>query len=187
MGYIYVIGGSSSLTESTALSNVWYTKVNALNTLSAFTAGTALSAARNKHSAVTYNSKLYVLGGYDNTGTKAKTVYIATPGLNGSTGAWSSGTDLPVVVSNHASIVTNGIITVMAGDLGATLSNTVYYANADAGSLVWNTSANVMYDFTKDGAAFTGNGQVYYTGGTNLSGNTTARVPTPCLRATGPR
>ena len=170
MGYIYVIGGSSSLTESTALNNVWYTKVNAINTLSAFTAGTALSAARNKHSAVTYNSKLYVLGGYDNTGTKAKTVYIATPGLNGSTGAWSSGTDLPVVVSNHASIVTNGIITVMAGDLGATLSNTVYYANADAGSLVWNTSANVMYDFTKDGAAFTGNGQVYYTGGTNLSG-----------------
>ena len=40
MGYIYVIGGSSSTTENTALTTVSYAKVNALNTLSSFTAGT---------------------------------------------------------------------------------------------------------------------------------------------------
>jgi hypothetical protein len=97
-------------------------------------------------------------------------VYIATPGLDGSTGAWTSGTNLPVAVSNHSSVVTNGIITVMAGAVGSTLSNTVYYANADAGALSWVTSANVMYDLTKDGSAINGNGIVIYTGGTNLSG-----------------
>ncbi|MEI6436714.1 MAG: right-handed parallel beta-helix repeat-containing protein, partial [Bacteroidota bacterium] len=171
MGYIYVIGGSSSTTENTALNTVYYSKVNALNTLSAFTPGTAISAARNRHSAVTYNSKLYVIGGYDNSGTKAATVYIATPGLDGSTGTWTLGTALPVAVSNHASVVTNGIISVMAGAVGATLSNTVYYANADAGSLTWSTSASAMYDNIKDGSAFQGNGNIFFTGGTNLSGS----------------
>jgi len=170
MGYIYVIGGSNSMTESTALNTVHYTRVNALNTLSAFTSGTML-VARNRHSAVTYNNKLYVLGGYDNSGNKSNQVYSATPALNGSIPGWALNSTMPQPVSNHSSVVTNGVITVMAGAVGATLSNTVYYANADAvGALSWLTSGNVMYDFTKDGAAFTGNGQIYYTGGFNLSG-----------------
>jgi len=118
-GYIYVAGGSSSATENTAITNVYVAKVYANNTLSSFTAVTALPGARNKHSMVTYNSKLYVLGGYNNTGTKAATVYIATPGLDGNLGAWASGTSLPVAVSNHSSAVMNGLITVMAGDVGA--------------------------------------------------------------------
>ncbi|MCX6303433.1 MAG: right-handed parallel beta-helix repeat-containing protein [Bacteroidetes bacterium] len=170
MGYIYVIGGSSSMTENTALNTVYYAKVNALNTLSAFTSGTML-AARNRHSTLTYNSRLYVMGGYDNSGNKSNLVYMATPGLNGTISDWSMNSVLPQPISNHSSAVTNGIISVMAGAEGATLSNKVYYANADAvGALSWQTSANVMYDYTKDGSAFTGNGQVYYTGGLNLSG-----------------
>ncbi|MFZ4523936.1 MAG: Kelch repeat-containing protein, partial [Bacteroidales bacterium] len=126
MGHIYVIGGTSSMTETTALNSVYYARVNALNTLSAFSAGTSLLAARNRHATVTYNSKLLVLGGYDNTGTKASSVYSATPALTGSTGAWTAGTSLPVALSNHSAAVTNGVISVMAGAVGATLSNTVY-------------------------------------------------------------
>lgn len=169
MGYIYVMGGSASLTESTALNTVYYTKVNALNTLSAFTAGTALPAARNRHATVTYNSKLIVIGGYDNSGTKSNAVYYATPALNGSTGSWTTAAGtLPVVLSNHSAVVANGLLMVMAGANSTTLSNVVYYCNPDV--LTWSTSSNVMYDNTKDGSAFAGNGQVYYTGGTNLSG-----------------
>ena len=169
-GYIYIAGGSASATEATALSTVYYTKVKADNSLSSFSTGISLAQARNKHSMVTYNGNLYVLGGYDNSGTKASTVYIATPGLDGSTGTWSAGTPLPVALSNHSSVVTNGLIMVLAGATGSTLSNTVYYADADAGTLSWTTSPNVMYDFTRDGSAFQGNGLVFYTGGTNLSG-----------------
>lgn len=169
-GYIYVAGGTSSTSLTTAVNTVTYFKVNANNTLSASSSGTVLPAARNKHCMVTYNSNLYVLGGYDNSGTKASTVYIATPGVNGATGAWSTGTALPVAISNHSAVVSNGLIMVMAGAVGATLSNTVYYANADVGPLAWVTSPNVMYDYTKDGSAFQGNGLVFYTGGTNLSG-----------------
>lgn len=169
MGYIYVIGGSGSMTETTAVNTVYYTKVNALNTLSAFTTGTALAAARNRHATVTYNSKLIVIGGYDNTGTRSSVVYTATPALNGSTGSWTSAAGtLPLALSNHSAVVTNGLIVVLAGANNTTLSNTVYYANPDV--LTWSTAANVMYDNTKDGAAFSGNGNVFYTGGTNLSG-----------------
>ncbi|HPS62208.1 MAG TPA: right-handed parallel beta-helix repeat-containing protein [Bacteroidales bacterium] len=168
MGYIYVVGGTSSLTENTALSSVWYTKVTALNTLTSWTAGTSLPAARNRHAAVTYNGKVFVIGGYNNTGTRAGTVYYATPAVGGSTGAWTSGASLPVGLSNHSAAVTNGVISVMAGDNGTTLLNSVYYSSAEV--LSWNLSGNVLYDYTKDGSAFTGNGQVYYTGGQNLSG-----------------
>ncbi|MCX6269460.1 MAG: right-handed parallel beta-helix repeat-containing protein [Bacteroidetes bacterium] len=172
MGYIYVIGGSASATvETTALNTVYITKVNALNTLSAFTTGTVLPAARNRHSTVTYNNKIYVIGGYDNTGFKSSTLYVATPvATDGSITAWPTGPSMLQTISNHSSVVTNGVITVMAGVIGSTPSNVVYYANADASPLVWTQSLNVMYDNTKDGSAFTGNGQVYYTGGTNTSG-----------------
>lgn len=169
-GYIYVAGGANVLTETSALNTVYYSKVLADNTLGAFSTGTALTATRNKHSMVTYNGVLYVLGGYANGGTKVNTVYTATPGVNGSTGAWTTQTALPVTISNHSSFVTNGLIMVLAGETGGTLSNTVYYANADATTWTWVTSPNLLYDQTKDGAAFAGNGIVYYTGGTNLSG-----------------
>ena len=169
MGYIYVMGGSSSMTETSALSNVYYTKVNAFNALTPFNVGTNLPEARNRHSIVTYNNKLYIIGGYNNSGIKANTVYIATPALNGSNGSWTTGANLPVAISNHSSVVSNGLITIMAGCVDTTLSNTVYYANADAGTLSWSTAVNEMYDITKDGSAFAGNGQVCYTGGTNLS------------------
>jgi len=169
-GYIYVAGGANVLTETSALNTVYYSKVLADNTLGAFSTGTALPATRNKHSMVTYNSVLYVLGGYASGGTKANTVYTATPSVNGSTGAWTTQTALPVTISNHSSVVANGLIMVLAGETGGTLSNTVYYANADAGTWTWVTSPNLLYDQTKDGAAFAGNGIVYHTGGTNLSG-----------------
>jgi hypothetical protein len=169
-GYIYVAGGADVLTETAALNTVYYYKVLADNTLGAYSTGTALTAARNKHSMVTYNGVLYVLGGFANGGTKANTVYQATPGVTGANGAWTTQTALPVAVSNHSSVVANGLIMVLAGEHSGTLNNKVYYANADAGTWTWTESTNLMYDQTKDGVAFAGNGIVYYTGGTNLSG-----------------
>ncbi len=169
-GYIYVAGGTNVLTETSALNTVYYSKVLADNTLGVFSTGTVLPAVRNKHSMVTYNSVLYVIGGYANGGTKANTVYQATPGVNGATGSWTTQTILPVSISNHSSVVANGLIMVLAGEHSGTVNNTVYYANADATTWTWIPSPNLMYDQTKDGAAFAGNGIVYYAGGTNLSG-----------------
>jgi len=170
-GYIYIVGGSSSMSENSATGAVYYTEIKADNSLSSFSSGTSLAASRNKHCTVTYNGKLYVMGGYNNSGSKSSSVYVASPGLDGSTGAWSNETVLPVAVSNHSAVVTNGLIIVMAGSTGTGLTNTVYYANADVTPLTWNTSSYLLYDNTKDGSAFQGNGLVFYTGGENDSGS----------------
>ncbi len=169
-GYIYVAGGSNNSSATSARSNVYYAKVLADNTLSAFSAATSLPQTRNGHSMVVYGDKIYVLGGFSNGGTKRNTVYYATSGNNGSLGSWSSATALPVTISNHSSVIINGLITVLAGESGGTLSNKVYYADINTSPLTWNLATNVMYDRTKDGAAFAANGWIGYCGGENLSG-----------------
>ncbi|MEI7982027.1 MAG: right-handed parallel beta-helix repeat-containing protein, partial [Bacteroidota bacterium] len=171
-GFIYVAGGSNIASETSALNTVYYTKLKADNTLSPFSAGTNLPATRNMQSMVTYNNKIYLIGGYDQIGTKTNTVYFAAPESTGPTGPWLSETPLPVAISNHTSVVSNGLIMVLGGATASALSNAVYYANSDqAPPLTWVTSTNSMFDYIKDGSAFQGNGQVIYTGGTSQAGN----------------
>lgn len=170
-GYIYVAGGANIMSATSARNNVYYAKVLADNTLSAFSATTNLPATRNGHSMAIHGGKVYVLAGFVNGGGKVNTVYSATPGVSGTLGSWSALTALPITVSNHSSVVMNGLITVLAGESGGTLSNSVYYADVTASPLVWNLAANVMYDRTKDGAAFAANGWIGYCGGENLSGD----------------
>ncbi|MCF8403922.1 MAG: T9SS type A sorting domain-containing protein [Bacteroidales bacterium] len=169
-GYIYVSGGSN-LNSSTAATNfVFYAKVLANNSLSTFSPTTILPATRNGHTMVRSGDKLYVLGGYANGGTKSSSVYFATSGNNGALGSWSTATSIPIAVSNHSSVIINGLITVLAGESGGTLSNSVYYADINTSPLSWNLATNVMYDRTKDGAAFAKDGWIGYCGGENLSG-----------------
>lgn len=169
-GYIYVAGGANVMNSTVARNNVYYAKVLADNTLSAFSNATSLTAPRNGHSMVVHGDKLFVLGGFQLGGGKVNTVYTATSGNNGALGAWTTATALPISVSNHSSVIMNGIMTVMAGESGGTLKNTVYWADVTASPLVWNLATDVMYDYTKDGAAFASNGQIGYCGGENLSG-----------------
>ncbi len=169
-GYIYVTGGTNVMTSTAARNTVYYAKVKADNTLSAFATTTNLPATRNGHSMVTFGDKLYVLGGFTIGGAKQNTVYFATSGNNGALGSWSTATALPITVSNHSSVIMNGLITVLAGESGGTLSNNVFYADINTSPLVWNLATNVMYDRTKDGAAFATNGWIGYCGGENLSG-----------------
>ncbi|MCD4788657.1 MAG: hypothetical protein K8R37_01560, partial [Bacteroidales bacterium] len=169
-GYIYVAGGTNVSTSTSALNTVYYAKVLADNTLSSFTATTALPQTRNGHSMVTFGDKVYVLAGFANGGTKSNTVYHATSGNNGTLSAWSSETALPVTISNHSSVVMNGLITVLAGESGGTYSYSIYYADINASPLTWNLATNIMYDRTKDGAAFAKDGWIGYCGGENLSG-----------------
>ncbi|RLD58998.1 MAG: hypothetical protein DRJ05_07080, partial [Bacteroidetes bacterium] len=169
-GYIYVAGGSNNSTATSARSNVYYAKVLADNTLSSFTATTSLPQTRNGQSMVVDGDEIYVLGGFSNGGTKRNTVYRATSGNNGTLSSWSSATALPLTISNHSSVIMNGLITVLAGESGGTFSNSVYYADINTSPLTWNQAANIMYDRTKDGTAFCTNGWIGYCGGKNLSG-----------------
>jgi parallel beta-helix repeat protein len=170
-GYLVVVGGTNLASETSALNRVYYANVYPDGTLSSFTLNAnLLPQQRNGHTMVAYDSKLYVLGGFNNSGVKQSTVYYATVATNGVVGSWATATALPVAVSNHASSCYNGYITVMGGASGGTYSNEVYYADIDAGpGFTWNLSGFTLYDRTIDADAFGANGQIVYGGGYNLS------------------
>ncbi|MCD4747583.1 MAG: right-handed parallel beta-helix repeat-containing protein [Bacteroidales bacterium] len=171
-GYIYVVGGTNLSGENTALNTVYYAKVGPYGDISSFTATNSLPNPRNCHSMVNYDGKLYVLGGYDNSGTKQNTVYYASVMANGTCSTWqSTTTNLTEAISNHSSTCYNGIITIIGGDPGGTLSNKVYYADINnSPNLSWNLSAHYLFNRRKDGQAFVANSQIIYAGGEYLSG-----------------
>jgi hypothetical protein len=169
-GSVYIAGGSDLLDENAAISNVYFTRLKTDHSLNEFETATALPDERNRHCMVTYNNSIYVLGGYDSLGIKKSTVYSAVPAMNGPLDTWSEATSMPVALSNHTAVINNGLIIVMAGATASSYSNTVYYANIDQVlPWTWNASPNLMYDLTRDGAAFQGNGQVIYCGGVSLA------------------
>lgn len=168
-GFIYIAGGSDNLSSNTAKSTVYFAKVNQDNTLSAFTPTTSLPQSLNGHTMVANGNDIYIFGGFTNGGTKVNTVYKSTSSIDGSLGAWTTETSLPVNVSNHASVIINGIVTITGGESGGTLSNKTYYANINQSPLVWQTGTD-KYEYTKDGVAYSNNGQLIYSGGTDLSG-----------------
>ncbi|MDD2636926.1 MAG: hypothetical protein PHW82_15645 [Bacteroidales bacterium] len=167
-GYIYVAGGADDLTETTATNGVYCAKVLADNTLSAFSSVSNLPATRNGHTMACDGDKIYVLGGFSDGGTNVNSVYVASSASDGSLGGWVAETPLPIDVSNHSSTIINGIITVMAGEIGGTLTKHVYFADITSSPFVWSAGTD-MYDYTKNGVAFAQNGQIIYCGGENLS------------------
>lgn len=97
-GYIYAIGGSSG---STNQSTVYWARLNqTTGAIESANPGAGacsdwcnvaaydLPAARAGHSLVAYNGFLYVLGGFDGSGTRTSTVYIAKLGANGEPSLW---------------------------------------------------------------------------------------------------
>lgn len=170
-GFIYVAGGAENVSGTDACNNVYCAQILPDNTLTEFSNTTDLPVALTGHTMVVQGEKVFVLGGFTIGGEKVSTVYSAVSDVSGELSAWTSETNLPVTVSNHSSVVMNGLITVLAGETNGTLNNTVYYADINSAPMSWNLAANVMYDYTRDGAAFSSNGQIGYCGGVNNSGS----------------
>lgn len=170
-GYIYIVGGTSSSSENTALNTVYYAKIININgEIGAMTSTSTLPAALNGHSMVSYGNKLIVMGGYNNSGVKQSSVYYSSLDINGSCSSWSTATALALAISNHASTCYNGLITVIGGETGGGLSDQVHYANIDnLPALAWTTSADLLYEACKDGVAYPYNGEVVFAGGVNSS------------------
>jgi len=168
-GYIYIAGGSDNLTANSAKNTVYFAKVNQDNSLSAFIATTSLPQSLNGHTMVANGNDIYIIGGFTNGGAKVNTVYKSTSSNDGSLGAWTTETSLPISVSNHATVLINGIVTITGGESGGTLSNKTYYANINQSPMVWQTGTD-KYEYTKDGIAYSNNGQLIYSGGIDLSG-----------------
>ena len=176
LDYIYIIGGATTDSPDDASNKVYCLKLNAIGDIASVTEVANLPEARNGHDVTTYDSKIYVTGGYDASHTLKSTVYCATVNLNGSLGAWQTQTPLPVAIANHTSLCTHGIIGVMGGFDGELQTNRFYSANPDDAQLSWSMSSTMLFERNQDGDAFVINDKMYFAGGLNLLGVVTNYV-----------
>jgi N-acetylneuraminic acid mutarotase len=106
-GNIYVIGGASGVSTTTAVAtNYMYTPGT-----NSWTTKASMTVARTGPATAILNSKIHVLGGYkaDNTYTAVHEVY--NPAAN----TWSTAAAMPVAIDGHGAVVASGKLYIMGG------------------------------------------------------------------------
>ncbi len=118
---IYIVGGLSGNGISTVVSeidlydpieNEWHPAITTLPTPVSF------------FGAVGYQGKIYIIGGYDGTGTARDLVQI----YDTSSGLWTSGSPLPAIRANIDASLNDGYIYVLSGS-SSPANNTTYSSN----------------------------------------------------------
>jgi len=168
-GYIYVIGGHSSVATPTNPA-VYFAKVNADGTVGTWSSTTSIPSPRIRitHSVAAANGYIYVVGG-ENSSAQT-TVWYAKVNADGTVGAWTSGSSLPVATSDQAVVVDNGYIYSMGG-LAPSATNAIYYAklNYDGSIGPWIGNPNNLASADTMHSGIAVNGFVYILGGINNS------------------
>lgn len=135
---IYIIGGLSGPSIASTVEKIdvynpvtstWYSNV-AANATGTYVP-TSFSAV------VSYNSKIYVLGGFNNEGTVVGTTQI----YDIETNSWSNGDPMPNARANHSAVVIDGKIYVSRGTTG-NYNATWTVAGAPAYTLIYNIASN---------------------------------------------
>ena len=131
--YLYTAGGNTASAATTANGKALNTDAVYMNRLDNTTGGladawaatTALPAKRGFSAAVyankfnsfaSGNGHIYVLGGLDDQGNAAATVYHAPVQDNGALGAWAETTAIPQALFAHGAVIVRGRIYVAGGN-----------------------------------------------------------------------
>jgi hypothetical protein len=122
-GYVYEIGGYNTSYFAT----VYYAAINSNGTLGSWSTTTSLPETTGSAISVAYNGYIYEMGGWNGSAYVA-TVYYAAINSNGTLGSWSTTTSLPGNLDNASSVVYNGYVYEIGGDINSTGSATVSYA-----------------------------------------------------------
>jgi hypothetical protein len=175
-GYIYVFGGQDGVTN--ALNTVYYAKVNSDGSLSSWTKSTNnMGTACYFGTAATANGYAYYMGGKNVSDVAQQAVQYVKLNADGSTGAWSTTTQLPAVRSELTSLVSNGYLYAVSGNDAVGPTTTIYYNKiGSTGTLgtTWSQSTNTVPSGKSSPQATLSNGWFYYMGGYN--GGSTANV-----------
>lgn len=137
---LYLIGGEDA--SGTRLSSTVYATIAADGTLGDWASGTSLPAAVKDAAAVKIGDRVFLLGGNNSTDDSVNTIYVATIGVGGVLGSWStySGT-LPYPLSGHGSAVVDDTIYIFGGYNNTDNIATVSYAAIDVSGDIgtWST------------------------------------------------
>ena len=170
--YIYVMGGCNATAEGSATDVVYYANIRPDGELDAWQTGSALPAPRSGHAVVATDSRIWVLGGYDTSGTDQATVYYAdVDPLSGALSAWQTAGSMPVALRDHAGILQNGIVTVLGGRSGTSVVKAVYTCNinADLSLAGWTAAGNLRQEMERH-EGLRVNGRIYRLGGRSRTG-----------------
>ena len=183
---IYLVGGLTGAGAGTAVTTTEYADVTPTGMLGSWTAGTALPAATFGHSALSYNDRIYVLGGSSSVGgaTLSTVRYIKLAADGSMTGGWQTGTTMPSSRMSGGGqmgsiwgayiYISGGCLTHNASGYCTSIADDTEVAsiNADGSIGTWNQVGTVASQRT--GASFvTWRNRVYHIGGCSSQNTTT--------------
>ena len=162
---IWVIGGVSSSSFGTAESDIWSTSDGETWTREVTNAP---FGARNRFQVLVYNNELYVIGGYQTTGSNRRVndIWKSSDGIN-----WTEVRSTVHKFSprmNHAAVVYKDRIYVIGGDTGSNV-NDIWYS--EDGCVTWTRdTATGGFPLTAGIEAQVFNDKIFLIGGVRSSG-----------------
>jgi len=113
--HLYLIGGSSQ----EPLNNVTVAPIMADGSIGAWTAGTALPAARSHHAAVVWDDRIYLIGGFGAGQAQANPVLRSVHDATGALTGWEEVGTMPEAPWTSGAFVRNDFIYVVGGGEGS--------------------------------------------------------------------
>lgn len=134
---IYLLGGWNG---SASVTTVYSAPINQDGTIGTWITDTALPAVVSSHMVFTTKNRVYLLGGYG-VASYTTAVYSAPINADGTIGAWTAGTPLPVALGRAAVMAFKNQVFLIGGVTGASVATaTVYTSTIDASGNLGNWS-----------------------------------------------
>ena len=166
---IWLIGGLKDQSITTASNTVGAVDLFDPDTQTWYSTVTTLPTPVSFAAAVGYEGKIYVMGGFDNSGTVTGLTQVYD--IDGN--SWSSGMNMSNARANHSAVVLDGKIYVTRGTTGS--SSAGWVVSGGTNSLIYTISANtwtstgVIDSAVSNKTSVAVGGVVYYLGGRNAT------------------
>ena len=169
-------------------SDVWSAPLSVNGQVGAWTEGRPLPAVRYGHTSAALKGRVYVIGGYDGTASKAD-VWSAPISSRGAAGAWIAETSLPQAVYAHASAMYNNRLYVLGGYGAGARAEVWQTLVKDDGTLGGWTAATPLPEARYSHAAAlslsTSAARLYVTGGNDSASSARAETWTAEINGDG--
>ena len=161
-GRVLVIGGET--TPSNAAQTTTRFATISGNTIT-WNTGTALPAARSRHTAnLLSDGRILVMGGSTNGSNAQTTTYFGT--ISGTTITWNTGTALPAARRDHnTTILQDGRVLVTGGNDGSAAQSTSWLGTISGTTITWVTSTALPAVRLNHATSLINDGRVLVTGG----------------------
>ena len=204
-GYVYEIGGETTLTVNTVdyvqiAPAGWVSSPDSTD-INTWGATASLLSAGEAATSVIYSGYIYEIGGENSSNAAVAAVDYASLTPNGNLGAWTATTSLPAVTYGATSVVYNGYVYILGGNNGSAATATVDYAPLSSSgglgtqsscptgwtlySSTWCYDTTSLPAATRSATSVAYNGYVYEIGGENGSNAAVAAVDYASIKSNG--